>query len=892
MSRSFAALRAAVRPFALCCLLALPFQPPAQAQGGPPGAAAFGFLFDPSTPELLYAATDAGVFRSDNAGQSWAAKSEGLGTANLSALAGGGSVLVAATTGAGIFRSNNGGDSWQAVNEGLGDLVILSLAIDPMESRIVYAGGSEGAIFKSDDGGGHWTPISAGLAEGFYLAIAVDPKNPNTVYAANASLTTPGLGRLFKTTNGGTQWSAVGAGIVPLSLAIDPSNSNILYIGTSNGITRSTDGGQSADPVRLAGASISGITIDPGDSKIVYVTTRIQGVFKSLDSGVTWAPASEGFPLAEFLAISADPAKPGRLYAGTNGVGVFRSLDSAATWKLASNGMGAGDITGLAVNPQNSSEVMAGVNGGNLFRSVNGGDSWDESRRDLFLRAIFALAYDPSNPSTIYAGSVNPLNTRDGALVKSTDGGAQWQVLAVQVPVYSLAIDPSQTQTVYVGLEGGLFKSTNGGQNFSPANSISGGQGDSLQFWTIQDLAIDPNNARTIYTVVSDSSGRGQVLKTTNAADNWRSLGFSNSAPLLAVAVDPRDSRRVYVGSPLGITRSTNSGDSFAAANTGLPTNVPITVLSLAIDANENSAIYAATAAGVFKSVNRGDSWSLADTGLENFIVRVLRVDPRNARVVYAATLGGGVFKTVDGGATWIPTSPFVGSDPIISRTSIVGAAGFEGSGVSPGEIVAIFGRDIGPAVGVQPGFDPGSGKLPTQAGGVTVFFGDVAAPLFFVREDQINAQVPFEVAGLDTVGVRVAVDGKTSNTAPLSVLPSHPGVFDFIGNQNLTRNSAANPESPGNVIILAVTGTGLFNPALMTGQPAPAAPFSEPLLPLELTIGGQPAPIEFKGAAQGFVGLVQINARIPLGLPSGPQPVLLKAGTLASGTPAIVHVR
>jgi uncharacterized protein (TIGR03437 family) len=379
-------------------------------------------------------------------------------------------------------------------------------------------------------------------------------------------------------------------------------------------------------------------------------------------------------------------------------------------------------------------------------------------------------------------------------------------------------------------------------------------------------------------------------LKTTNAGGEWKSLGVAPT-PLLAVAVDPRDSQVVYVGSALGITRSTKGGDELRTTNSGFPTDVPITVLSIAIDAIENSAVYAATAAGVFKSTNRGDSWSLVDTGLEAFVVRVLRVDPKNARVVYAATSGGGVFKTVDGGATWTPTSAFVGSDPIISRTSIVGAAGFEGGGVSPGEIVAIFGRDIGPPVGVQPGFDP-SGKLPTQAGGVTVFFGDVPAPLFFVREDQINAQVPVEVAGLNSVEMRVVVGDKTSNRATLSVLPAHPGVFDFIGNQDLTRNSAGNPESAGNVIVLAVTGPGVLNPPLMTGQPAPGAPFSEPLLPLELTIGGQPAVIEFRAAAPGFVGLIQINARIPVGLSAGPQPVLLRAGTNVSVTPAIVYVR
>ncbi len=891
MSRFLAVHRWPVLPLALFCLLAFSFHT-ALAQGGPPGASVFGLLADASTPELLYVVTDAGVFRSDNAGLSWAAKSEGLANLRLNALAGRSPVLFVATAGAGVLRSNDGGESWQAVNQGLSDLAIFSLAVDPREPRIVYAGGSDGAIFKSDTNGDAWTPISAGLSEGVYLGIAVDPVNSGIVYAANASVQTSGLGRLFKSTNGGTQWSIAGAGVVPLSLAIDTKNPNTIYIGTSSGISKSIDGGQSVNLTRLPGFTINAIAINPDDSNIVYVASRFEGILKSIDGGANWTGMSSGFPLAEFQTLAIDPANPQRLYAGTNGVGVFRSLDGATTWRLASSGIGAGDITGLAVNPQSSGEVLAGVNGGELFRSLNGGKSWEESRQDLFARAISALAYDPSNPSTIFAGSVNPLDPRDGALLKSTNGGVQWQTLATQTPIFSLAIDPSQTQTVYVGTDAGVFKSTNGGLNFEDANDISGNQGDNLGFWTIEDLAIDPNNARTIYTVVSSSLGGGQILKTTNAADNWRSIGLSNSAPLLTVEVDPRDSRLVYVGSPLGITRSTNGGDEFRGANTGFPASVPITVLSIAIDANENSAVYAATTGGVFKSTNRGDLWSLADTGLENFVVRLLRVDPRNARVVYAATIGGGVFKTVDGGATWIPTSAFVGSDPIISRTSIVGAAGFEGNGVSPGEIIAIFGRDIGPADGVQPGFDPTSGKLPTQAGGVTVYFGEVPAPLFFVREDQINAQVPLEVAGLSSVDVRVVVGDKTSNVATLSVLPSHPGVFDFIGNQNLTRNSADNPESAGNVIVLAVTGAGLLNPPLATGQPAPAAPFPEPVLPLDLTIGGQPALIEFRGAAPAFVGLVQINARIPPALAAGPHPVLLKAGSNSSQTPATLYVK
>jgi uncharacterized protein (TIGR03437 family) len=402
---------------------------------------------------------------------------------------------------------------------------------------------------------------------------------------------------------------------------------------------------------------------------------------------------------------------------------------------------------------------------------------------------------------------------------------------------------------------------------------------------------MDPNNPRTIYAAVANSAGQGRLFKTTNGADSWQAFGITNQ-PLLTAVIDPRESSVVYIGGPQGVTRSINGGQSFAFANSGLPTDGTGTVLSIAVDGNDNSAVYVATFAGVFKSTNRGDSWEAAGAGLEGAFVRLVRADPLNARVVYAAKGNGGVFKTVDGGATWTPTSSFVGSDAIISRTSIVGAAGFSGGGVSPGEIVAIFGRNIGPPAGIEPGFDPGTGRLPTEVGGVRVFFGDHPAPLFFVRGDQINAQVPFEVAGLSEVPVRAVFGETESNRAVVPVLASHPGVFDFIKNQDLTRNSAENPEAPGNVVVLAVTGAGLLSPALLTGQPAPAGPFSAPILPTELTIGGQPAPIDFIGGAPGFVGLIQINARIPLGLAAGEQPVSLRVGQDASQVPARVYVK
>ena len=90
----------------------------------------------------------------------------------------------------------------------------------------------------------------------------------------------------------------------------------------------------------------------------------------------------------------------------------------------------------------------------------------------------------------------------------------------------------------------------------------------------------------------------------------------------------------------------------------------------------------------------------------------------------------------------------------------MVNAASFVGGGVAPGEIISIFGTDVGPRVGVETGFDPATGFLPTSFAGVTVTFDGTPAPLFFLLHTQLNVQAPFEIAGRANTNIVVSFNG------------------------------------------------------------------------------------------------------------------------------------
>jgi len=226
------------------------------------------------------------------------------------------------------------------------------------------------------------------------------------------------------------------------------------------------------------------------------------------------------------------------------------------------------------------------------------------------------------------------------------------------------------------------------------------------------------------------------------------------------------------------------------------------------------------------------------------------------------------------------------------SITSLVNSASLQPSNsVSPGEIISIFGANLGPMSPIGLTLTS-SGTVPTSTGGTTVMFDSVAAPLIYVSATQINAIVPYEVASRTTSQVTITTNGSMSANFPVQIVPTAPAIFTLsmngsgqgaILNQDSSVNGTSNPAAKGSVIQIFATGEGQVVPAGTTGcVTSTKAPFPMPVAtPVTVTIGGQPATTTYVGEAPGLVcGALQIDATIPSTIASGAQSIMLTVGT------------
>lgn len=233
---------------------------------------------------------------------------------------------------------------------------------------------------------------------------------------------------------------------------------------------------------------------------------------------------------------------------------------------------------------------------------------------------------------------------------------------------------------------------------------------------------------------------------------------------------------------------------------------------------------------------------------------------------------------------------------------SINSAASLQPGAVAPGEIITLFGNGIGPATPeTGTSFSPtASGTVPTTLVNVTVTFNNVPAPLIFVAPGQINAIVPYEVAGQTSVPVVVTNNGTTSATFTVPVTAVAPSIFALsqngngqgaILNSDASINGTSNPAAPGSIISIYATGEGQLVPAGTTGCiTGGTLPLPKPVASVSVTIGGEQATsIAYAGEAPDSVcGLIQINATLPSDLSAGAQPVVLTFGTSTNSGQAI----
>jgi len=231
-------------------------------------------------------------------------------------------------------------------------------------------------------------------------------------------------------------------------------------------------------------------------------------------------------------------------------------------------------------------------------------------------------------------------------------------------------------------------------------------------------------------------------------------------------------------------------------------------------------------------------------------------------------------------------------SSPQVGRDGVVNAFSQQGGSRAPGELISIYGSGLGPIDGISLQFDSATGLLPRSAPGLQVSFNGIAAPLFYANATQINAQVPYELAGMAEAQLTVTVNGQSSGALPFMIQPTKPGLFPGIWNQNGSRNSPENPARAGEIVILFATGQGVTSPVSVSGKRAEGS-YPEPIAESRLLVDGQPAEILFRGQAPGTAGVMQINARIPASISTGATvPVVLEIGSASSQGGVVVTVR
>jgi len=621
-----------------------------QTGGGPEG----GYLYDvevaPPNGNLIFLATeDAGLFRSLDGGQVW--DKAGLYDLTIRTVAVNPlnrNVVYAGTWDGRIFKSTDQGETWVEMIEGLPGSAVMDMVVHPSQPDLIVAGTYGDGIYISDDAGETWVASNDGISDDEINRIIIDPNDNDVVYAGVYNNSVP----LNISTDRGATWASLSDGL-PGSTCRDihvfRGDSNIIFVALQGDYAyRTLDGGTTWERMD----SDQGITDDdaytvrihPTDPTIAWLGTRYDGVFKTVDGGDNWEQmGDEDFePYVRFLA--QHPTQSDTLFLATqDGLGMFKTEDGGDTWMELNNGLTNIDIQCLAIHPNTQNLLYAGTRSRGVFRSTNYGRTWEERNVQLGPQNIYCLA---TAGLEVYAGT-------SSGIYRGLDGGNIWAELTEGIDysddIYAIAINPDNASNIVLGsvsvsegddYAGGVYYTTNKGEEWIAAN-IDLDYGDNI---TVRDLVFAQPSGR-MYAATS----RG-VYRSNNNGQSWTTTAYINH-DVECVTFDARDGGRIYAGTEDGIYLSGDDGDTWE------PMVAFIEARDMAVDGSRNpSWVYAVAEGGVFVSEDNGINWSTVNYGLTNRHVECVVIDGFDPDILYAGTLGSGVFTTADATPPEVPT--------------------------------------------------------------------------------------------------------------------------------------------------------------------------------------------------------------------------------------------
>lgn len=503
-------------------------------------------LFDPNTPGRAWAATETGgndgVHRSTDGGVTWTRSTSGLPhNFRLTALAllpRTRPVLVAGTISDGLFRSTDAGTTWSALapSQELG--VVHSLCVTTTEPPSLYVG-TNGGPFVSSDGGETFIPARGrDWKDGTVFSLAPDPVDPYVLYAGAPN-------RVLQAKGGGTGWRSLtdGFSFVNFNVIAAPGREPVrLYAGTSrDGVLSSTDGGQTwtGPGWGFFALDVAAIAVDPKGPGTAWIGSPQAGVFRTTDGGKTWALHGEGLENPEVKSLLLREGSAGGLLAGTDD-GVFLSEDSGQTW-TAATGLGRDtEIEALAFDPAPPGRFLC-RDTDTVFASVDG-SGWKSLTPGLELgsttRGFFPFAVDPAGSGTILAAT-------HAGLFRRTPGGTAWEPGGAGIPysrVQALAF-AADGKTAWAGTDQeGVYRSTNGGVSWTESRAGLGRA-------NVQALAVDAESPGTLWVATWEKG----VYRSKDGGKSWVRVGGDPPHPdLVALCLTPGPKRSVLVGASGG----------------------------------------------------------------------------------------------------------------------------------------------------------------------------------------------------------------------------------------------------------------------------------------------------------------------------------------------------
>jgi len=624
-------------------------------------------------------------------------------------------------TGGGVWKTDDAGQSWHNVSDGfLGAGSIGAIAMAPSNPDIVYVGTGEAPIrgvatargdgmYRSDDGGKSWRRI--GLEHSRHISkVIVDSKDPNLVYVAvQGDAWGPSEERgVYRSRDGGAHWEKilfVDPSTGASDLDIDRSNPNILYAAMWDHRRRPWT-------VRSGGQG--------------------SGLWKSVDAGAHWTRLTKGLPsLMGKTGISVSPADPNRIWAMIEAVdgGVYRSDDAGRTWTwinrdagirdrawyythifahptdrnsvyvlaapmVVSNDGGVtfeqirtphGDNHDLWINPRNP-DLMIESNDGGANVSLNGGKSWS-SQMNQPTGQFYRIATDLSWPYRIYSAQQDDSTVRIPS--RSLEGGiglSDWRPIGGGESAF-VSFDRSNPRFVYAtGLLGSVTEyddSTGLIRDIDPYPVFAG-------FRQVKDLKYRFNWNAPILVSSHDPNviyhGSDKLLRSTDRGVSWTEIspdltrarpetmgttggpimiegaGGEHYATLTYIAESPHDSKVLWTGSDDGLVHVTRDGGAHWADVTpaGLPEG---DINAIEISPHTPGTAYVVVARYklddfapyAFRTTDFGRSWTAITNGLpRDSFMQVVREDPVRPGLLYAGTETG-VFVSFDSGGSWKP---------------------------------------------------------------------------------------------------------------------------------------------------------------------------------------------------------------------------------------------